>query len=292
MNRRWLIVAAFGLVLLWVVVFIATNDLLNSDGADVEIVVPTQRPTREDVPELVAPTDTPSPEVDETSIATEEVAQAITPQQTPTEAPTQRPTPAFTLTSLEIARFQRDQQEDFMEEWLANAQTTLELPKDQGSYPIRLAIEDLGILAAVLVVQTDPNFDIVTPREEIGYYALSSKIGEGGNSVMVGHVYPGRVFNELLDAEVGQIIRITDEFYEEHYYRVDEIIRFPYEEGDEEDRRLGFEYIYDDSEERITLVTCYPEFEWTHRFVVRAVPISEAEAERLQSQRDAEEDNS
>lgn len=281
MNKRWLVVAGLSLILLWVLVFVATNRLLNNEDAQVEIVLPTQRPTRTDVPELLAPTATLTPQAEE---AEEEATQEIA------QAPTQRPTPVFTLAALEIARFQRDQEEDFMEQWLANAQTTLEIPRDQGAYPIRIAVEDLGILASVLVVQTDPNFDIVTPREEVGYYALSSKIGAGGNSVMVGHVYPGRVFNELLDAEVGQIVRITDEFYEEHYYRIEEIIRFPYEEGNDEDRRLGFEYIYDDSEERVTLVTCYPEFEWTHRFVVRAIPISEAEAERLQ--READEVNS
>lgn len=165
--------------------------------------------------------------------------------------------------------------------WEAAAQATLELPDVgvDGTYPIRLAIEDLGILSTVLAVQTDPNFDIVTPREEVGYYALTPKLGAGGNTVMVGHVYPGRVFNDLLDAEVGQIVRVTDELYEEHYYRVEEIIRFPYEVGNDEDRALGFDYMYDNSEERLTLVTCYPEFEWTHRFVVRAVPIDPPTAE-------------
>jgi sortase (surface protein transpeptidase) len=94
---------------------------------------------------------------------------------------------------------------------------------------------------------------------------------------MVGHVYPGRIFNRLLAAQVGQLVRVTDEHYEEHYYEIVEIIRFPYEIGNAEDRELGFQYMYDDSEERITLVTCYPEFEWTHRFVVRSVPIDPPE---------------
>jgi LPXTG-site transpeptidase (sortase) family protein len=192
-----------------------------------------------------------------------------------TEAPTERPTAAFTLQALEIASFQARQQDELEAELAALEAQRPEGGEEEflGTYPIRLAIEDLGLISPVLQVQTDANFDIVTPRDEIGHYVLSERLGTGGNTVMVGHVYPGRVFNVLLDAEIGQVVRVTDENFEEHYYQITEIIRFPYEIGNAEDRELGLHYMHDNSEERITLVTCYPEFEWTHRFVVRAVPI-------------------
>jgi LPXTG-site transpeptidase (sortase) family protein len=285
MNRRNILVAIVGLGVLWVVVFFAASALINQvDDTQVEALPTlTQRPIRTDVPELRASLE-PSATIEETVLpndggnSTEEAPAATrTPRASQTPEPTDRPTPAFTFSPLELNVFQREQQEEYEAELAA--QSTLEIPKDgeSGAYPIRLAIEDLGLLASVLVVQTDPNFDIVTPRDEVGYYAGSAKIGAGGNSVMVGHVYPGRVFNRLLDAQVGQLVRITDEHYEEHYYEIVEIIRFPYEIGNAKDRELGFQYMYDDSEERITLVTCYPEFEWTHRFVVRAVPIDPPE---------------
>jgi|GEM_PF-3720130 len=291
MSKRNIVIAILGLGILWILVFAVANMVIsNVEDADVSILAsPTQRPLRTDVPELRADTATPTEDPDEVALAedataeaTEEFTEEPTAEltQEPTSEATEEsteeaePTPRYTLSALQFQQFQTERQEEFNEEYLASLPPVeIERDEDGGAYPIQIAIQDIDIFSPVLVVQTDPEFNIVTPREEVGYYALTPKIGAGGNSVMVGHVYPGRVFNALLDVEVGAQIRVTDEFYEEHYYEVTEIIRFPYEVGTEEDRELGFEYMYDQSEERITLVTCYPEYEWTHRFVVRAKPI-------------------
>lgn len=265
MNKKTILIGVLGLALLWVVVFFAANQLINRDKDDVPNNALIENiPTQE-----ASPSATASPE----ALPTDEPEVSPTPTETftpsPTETPTRQPLPEFSLPGLDLEGMQSAQARN------ATPFPTIEIPIDEegGAYPIRLAIEDLGILSSVVAVQTDPSFNIVTPRQEVGYYALTSKIGGGGNTVMVGHVYPGRIFNKLLDARVGQIIRITDEHYNEHYYRVTEVRRLPYESGTERDRELGFEYMYDESEERLTLVTCYPEFEWTHRFVVRARPI-------------------
>lgn len=285
MKARNIIIGIVVLGLLWVVVFFVAEKVVNKIDNQTQLEVvpsPTERPVREDVPELTA-SEAPTQDVIVEAVTEEvtEVAQVITeapteaPTEVATEEPTARPTAAFTLQPLEIASFQAQQQDELDAELAQQeAQKTPEVKQQNlGTYPIRLAIEALGVIAPVLQVQTDPNFDIVTPRDEIGHYALSARLGAGGNTIMVGHVYPGRVFNKLLDAKIGQIVRVTDENFDEHYYKISEIIRFPYETGDEEDRQLGLQYMYDNSEERITLVTCYPEYEWTHRFVVRAVPI-------------------
>jgi LPXTG-site transpeptidase (sortase) family protein len=277
MKARNIVIGIIVLGLVWVVVFFVANNVVNNidNEAELEAVPsPTPRPTREDVPELTASEEATQDAIVEavTEEATE-VAQIAT--EAPTEAPTERPTAAFTLQALEIASFQARQQDE-LEAELAALEAQRPVGGEEeflGTYPIRLAIEDLGLISPVLQVQTDANFDIVTPRDEIGHYVLSERLGTGGNTVMVGHVYPGRVFNVLLDAEIGQVVRVTDENFEEHYYQITEIIRFPYEIGNAEDRELGLQYMHDNSEERLTLVTCYPEFEWTHRFVVRAVPI-------------------
>jgi len=262
MTRRRVVMFIVGLLVLWGAAFGITAFVVrefNREAVVETLPTPTMRPIRTDVAELRAPTLTP----------TDSTLPTPTPLP-PTATP--RPQPVFTIPPLEINLFQRQQQEALD---LSQPLPTVAVQRDQdgGAYPIRLAIEDLGILSPVLVVQTDPDFNIVTPRDEVGYYALTSKIGAGGNSVMVGHVFPGRIFNKLLDAKIGQVVRITDEFYVEHYYRIDEIVRVPFEIGTEADKELGFQYIYDNSQERLTLVTCYPEYEWTHRFVVRAVPI-------------------
>jgi LPXTG-site transpeptidase (sortase) family protein len=244
MKRRDYILIGTALALTWLVVFLVTRAVINRDDTD-SISIPTVRAIRTDIPELIAGQPTPT--------LVESVVLLPT------------ATPRFTLSPIEI------QAPDGTT--LPPLRPTVDPLNSGGGYPIRLAIPELGILAAVVVVQTDENFVIVTPQDEVGYYALTPKIGAGGNSVMIGHVAQGRVFNRLLDANIGQIIRITDENYEEYYYQIEQIVQVPYESGTAEDHQLGFDYIYDNSVERITLVTCYPEDQWTHRFVVRAVPI-------------------
>ncbi len=271
MRQRAIFLGIFivSVLLIWGIGYVLIESLLE-DEASVADVLPTitttPRPTREDVPEIVAgrptpttpPTFTPPPPT-------------ATPELSPT--PTLTATPAFTLSALEINP-------------LGNPETTPEptivITPDPslaagGAYPIQLAIPEADINAAVLVVGDDFNTNIITPREEAGYYVRTPKIGSGGNTVIVGHVYPGRVFNNLLDVQIGQVIRVTDEYYEDHYYEIQEIVRFPYESGTQADIELGFAYIFENTVERLTLVTCYPEYDWTHRFVVRAIPIPKPE---------------
>lgn len=222
-------------------------------------ITPTQRPIREDVPEIRAGEPTPTTPPTFTP-----------PPGTPTLDVTA--TPAFTLEALEIDPF------DGQPERLPTLEATPEANVPPGgAYPIQIAIPEANINAAVLVVGDDFNIDIITPREEAGYYVRTPKIGAGGNTVMVGHVYPGRVFNNLLEVQIGQVVRVTDENYVDHYYQIQEIVRFPYESGTQADRELGFSYVFENTVERLTLVTCYPEYEWTHRFVVRAIPIPKPE---------------
>ena len=239
MKRRHWIYLILALLMAWLIVFAVTSLLIGGPKVVYEeLPSPTPRPLRTDVPEVGFGT------------------------ATPTSLPTA--TLRFTFSPFEI-------------EQQATRKAQIASGEFLGTYPIRMAIEELGLLAGVVVVQSDDTASVVVPDEEAGYFALTPRIGAGGNSVIIGHVYPGRVFNILLDAKVGQILRITDENYEEHYYQISEIRRIPYEIGTEFDRKLGYEYIYDQSEERITLVTCYPEYTWTHRFVVRAVPVQSPE---------------
>ncbi len=258
MRQRALYLGIFTVTvaLIWGVGYVLVNEYyLEQDNPLISALptaTPTQRPTRADIPELLAENPTPT------------IPPTFTPPPT-TPSPEITATPAFTLEAVVINPLQPER--------LPTLDVTPEGAVTGGAYPIQIAIPEVNINAAVLVVNEDFNLDIVTPREEVGYYARTPRIGAGGNTVMVGHVYPGRVFNHLLDVQIGQVVRVTDENYVDHYYQIQEIIRFPYEEGTEADRALGLAYIFENTVERLTLVTCYPEYEWTHRFVVRAVPI-------------------
>lgn len=261
MRQRALFFGIFTVtvMLIWGVGYLLVNEYYTDKDnplADAEpTATPTQRPTRSDIPELRAGMPTPT----------------TPPTFTPT-TPEVTSTPVFTLSTLELNPLEGQP------ERLPTLEATLDSSVPPGgAYPIQLAVPEANINAAVLVVNDDFNQDIITPREEIGYYARTPKIGAGGNTVMVGHVYPGRVFNHLLDVQIGQVVRVTDEHFVDHYYQIQEIIRFPYEQGTQADRELGLAYIFENTVERLTLVTCYPEYEWTHRFVVRAVPIPKPE---------------
>lgn len=247
-------------VLIWIIIFMVAQESFDedSDFATAPTQTPTERPPREDVPELSIdqPTPTRAPSLTPVPGVTEVAAE-------PTIEPT--PTAAFTLSGVDFGAPTRLPTLDSV--------GTPIIPEG-GAYPIQLAIAERGVFSPVVAVQTDRNFDIIVPEEEIGYYALTPKIGAGGNTVMIGHVAPGLVFNNLLDVEIGDIIRVRDENFNDHYYQVHEYARFPFDQTDPENITLGMNYMYlEDGQERLTLVTCYPENTWTHRFVVRAVPI-------------------
>src|SRR5574341_271913 len=138
-RRNWMMIG-LALLLIWGVVFLLALfliDYFNEDIVFEAIPTPTERPMRTDVADIRVG------------------------NPTPTRFP--NPTPRFTLDPVQLNTDATQQ-----------AEGNVNLSK--GLYPIRLAIEDLGILAAVVVVQTDDSYNIVVPQDEVGYYALTAKI--------------------------------------------------------------------------------------------------------------------
>src|SRR5688572_24111207 len=155
MNRRTLAVIGILLIVTWVVVFFVTRVVLNLGEEQIEfegLITATPRPIRTDVPVMEAGVPTP------TLMPLEDIQATATARYT-------------------LSPFELDLPENERPEGVPEATT----PPD-GAYPIRIAVPRLGIIAGVLAVQTDENFNIVTPREEVGWYAPSSKIGGDGNS--------------------------------------------------------------------------------------------------------------
>jgi sortase A len=147
--------------------------------------------------------------------------------------------------------------------------------------PTRLSIPAIGLEAPV----TEAGWEtkeingqlvsswIVPNSFTAGWHKTSALPGHAGNTVMNGHhnIY-GEVFRDLVDLEPGDMIVIYSA-EKEHYYSVAErhILK---EKGETvEVRTQNAQWIAPTEDERLTLVTCWPYTNNTHRLIVVATPI-------------------
>lgn len=110
----------------------------------------------------------------------------------------------------------------------------------------------------------------------VGWSAASAQIGVAGNTVFVGHnnIY-GEVFKDLWQLQQGDQITVRTGSGD-RTYRVTQIVTFEERDLSLEVRLQNARWIGPTSDERLTLVTCWPYWNNTHRLVVVAVPDSRA----------------
>jgi len=155
-----------------------------------------------------------------------------------------------------------------------------------GSQPQRLTIPKLGIDAPVSRVQLinreengQTYYQWQVPRSyEIGWHETSALLGTKGNTVLNGHnnIY-GQIFRDLIDLEIGEEIIVYDEA-RSYIYRVTQREIMP-ENGQSLEVRLeNAKWIRPTSDERLTLVTCWPFTTNSHRLVVIAKPVGTTES--------------
>lgn len=145
--------------------------------------------------------------------------------------------------------------------------------------PTRLVISSLAIDAPVVPV----GWDVVEQNGiqysvwhvadfAVGWHKTTALPGLPGNTVMAGHHnVNGEVFKELVNIEVGDevTVYVGDTAYN---YRV-ELKTIVKEKGEPlEVRRANAEWIAPTTDERLTLVTCWPYTNNTHRVIVVAKP--------------------
>jgi len=106
-----------------------------------------------------------------------------------------------------------------------------------------------------------------------GWNSLSAPVGAPGNTVLVGHNNEfGEVFRNLDRLSVGdEIILYTGAG--ERRYAASEVVTLPEESLSLADRLANAAWIAPSTDERVTLVTCWPYFTNTHRLVVVARPM-------------------
>jgi len=154
-------------------------------------------------------------------------------------------------------------------------------PDPASLLPSRLFIPAIDLDAPVVQVGWDTqevngqlvSSWIVPNSFAAGWHVTSALPGKPGNTVLNGHhnIY-GEVFRNLEDLEPGdEIVVYAGET--PHYYGITErhILKEKYET--EEVRRENARFILPTEDERLTLVTCWPYTNNTHRLVIVALPM-------------------
>jgi sortase A len=111
------------------------------------------------------------------------------------------------------------------------------------------------------------------PDEAAGHHVGSAYPGECGNTVISGHNNTGgEVFRRLVDLSLGDEVRVYvgDAVYR---YRVEQKEILRQAGASAEERRENARFIGPTDDERLTLVTCWPDSGNSHRLIVVARPV-------------------
>ena len=147
--------------------------------------------------------------------------------------------------------------------------------------PTRLQIPsirlDVPVTASVWVALPELNagyFD-APPLKAAGWQPSTARLGEPGNLVLSGHNnILGRVFESLKDVKAGDLIYLRAG-RRELTYRVTERRLLLEKDQPINVRTQNAQYILPGGEDRLTLVTCWPPDNNTHRIIVIARPVAE-----------------
>ncbi len=152
--------------------------------------------------------------------------------------------------------------------------------------PVRIVIPQIELDAPVngiglkQVINGDQTYYqwLVPDGYEVGWHDNSARLGQPGNTVLNGHHnINGEVFRDLVDLNEGDEIILYDN-QERFVYQVTtkEILA---ERGQPLSVRVeNAQWIAPTDDERITLVTCYPYTDNSHRLVIVAKPVQDTDA--------------
>ena len=148
--------------------------------------------------------------------------------------------------------------------------------------PERLVIPQINLDAPVVsiglaqVISEDKTYYQwqVPPGLKAGWHNTSAPLGETGNTVLNGHHnIHGEVFRDLKNLTAGDEIFLYDQ-NQVYTYTVSLVEILPERDQPLEVRMKNAEWIGPTEDERITLVTCWPYEDNSHRLVVVARPIA------------------
>jgi LPXTG-site transpeptidase (sortase) family protein len=150
--------------------------------------------------------------------------------------------------------------------------------------PVRIVIPAIELDAPVERIGVEPvmqggetYYQWLVPEGYVaGWHENSARLGQPGNTVLNGHHnVHGEIFKDLVDVEEGDELIMYDE-EEKFTYRVTTKEILPERDQPIEVRLENAQWIAPTEDERITLVTCWPYTDNSHRLVVVAKPIDSA----------------
>lgn len=167
--------------------------------------------------------------------------------------------------------------------------TPTSTPQASPQPPDRLVIPKIELDAAIIpigwhsVTDSDGQQSIVwqVADNAVGWHKTSALVGQAGNLVLnAHHNIKGQVFRYLVELDAGDRAIVYADG-QASYYTVTE--KHILKEKDEpiEVRRQNAEWIGPTDDQRLTMVTCWPYTDNTHRLVIVARPATAAEIEEL-----------
>ncbi|MGI6208196.1 MAG: sortase [Anaerolineae bacterium] len=194
-----------------------------------------------------APTDTPTPEPNETPTPFMQLIVATPTAEPPT--PTPEPTPTATPEPAPPTR-------------LVIPAINLDTPV------VEVGWHEETVDGILLMVWDVADF-------AASWHRTSARPGEPDNMVITGHHnIAGEVFRDLVHLQVGDRLSVFAGD-REFVYQVTETMVLPEKGMPMEVRRQNGQWIASTGQEMVTLVTCWPYNNNTHRVVVRALPVRE-----------------
>jgi sortase A len=154
-----------------------------------------------------------------------------------------------------------------------------------GEVPVRLVIPVIQLDASIepagtqVVVKSGKEYQQWLAPDEyaVGWHDDSAGLGEPGNTVLNGHhnIY-GKVFGRLVDLKVGDLLLVYGA-KRMYGYRITNTMILP-EKYEQLDVRMdNARWILPSTDERLTMVTCWPEESNTHRLIIVAQPLGSRE---------------
>jgi LPXTG-site transpeptidase (sortase) family protein len=168
-----------------------------------------------------------------------------------------------------------------VQEAQALTESDADRPPPTSLVPDRIAIPSIGLDAPIVpVIAKIIKYDgkdyqqWVAPDEyAAGWHATSAKLGDVGNTVLNGHHNAfGQVFASLHKVKEGEIIKVySGEFY--YDYIVARRLLLPEKFNTLSNRMENASWISPSTDERLTLITCWPPESNIYRVIIVALPV-------------------
>jgi sortase A len=231
-------------------------------------------------PALPQPAETPAPSTPLTTTA------LITSTPTPTPRPTAISSPGLPLTTPSSVPAPVVLPDSSVSTSNANAvaATALPAPATTSIPPDRIVIQAIGLDAPVETVgwhiEQGASVWDVPARRAAGWLKTTAPAGQPGNTVLDGHHnVKGQVFRRLVDLKPGDAIDLLAGSAVYHYAVTEKHILLDRDQPIEV-RIANAKWIQSTDDERLTLVTCWPYTNNTHRLIIVARPLPPSPPDR------------